>query len=58
MIPIRDLDDDFYQFDEDNYCLVGRRTKRKYQLGDPIKVQVARANMEKRQLDFALFTEE
>ena len=58
MIPIRDLDDDFYQFDEENYCLEGRRTKRKYQLGDPIKVQVARANMEKRQLDFALYTEE
>lgn len=56
MIPIRDLDDDFYQFDEENYCIVGRRTRKKYQLGDPIKVQVARANLEKRQLDFALFT--
>ncbi len=57
MVPIRDLDDDFYQFDEDNYCLTGRKTKRKYQLGDPIKIKIARANLEKRQLDFALFNE-
>lgn len=56
MIPIRDLDDDFYQFDEENYCLVGRGTRKKYQLGDPVKIQVARANLEKRQLDFALYT--
>jgi ribonuclease R len=52
MIPIRDLDDDFYQFDEENYCIVGRRTRKKFQLGDPIKIKVARANLEKRQLDF------
>jgi ribonuclease R len=57
MIPIRDLDDDFYQFDEENYCLVGRGTRKKYQLGDPLKIQVAKANLEKRQLDFALFKE-
>ncbi len=52
MIPIRDLDDDFYHFDEDNYCLVGRRSNRKYQLGDEISIQIARANLERRQLDF------
>jgi ribonuclease R len=56
MVPIRDLDDDFYQFDEENYCLVGRYKNRKYQLGDVVKVQVARANLERRQLDFALAT--
>ena len=54
MIPIRDLDDDYYHFDEENYRLVGRKYKRKYQLGDKIKVMVARANLERKQLDFAL----
>jgi len=54
MVPMRDLDDDYYDFDEKNYCLVGRRHHHKYQLGDPIRIKVARANMEKRQLDFAL----
>ncbi len=54
MVPMRDLDDDYYDFDERNYCLVGRRHHNKYQLGDPIRIKVARANMEKRQLDFAL----
>ena len=57
MVPMRDLDDDYYDFDEKNYCLVGRRHHHKYQLGDPIHIKVARANLEKRQLDFALADE-
>lgn len=47
MIPIRDLDDDYYEFDEKNYCLRGRRKNRIYSLGDAITVKVARANLEK-----------
>ena len=54
MVPMHDLDDDYYEFDEKNYCLVGRRRHHKYQLGDHIRIQVARANIEKRQLDFTL----
>ena len=54
MVPMRDLDDDYYDFDERNYCLVGRRHHHKYQLGDPVRIKVARANIEKRQLDFTL----
>ena len=54
MVSMHDLDDDYYDFDERNYCLVGRRHHNKYQLGDPIRIKVARANMEKRQLDFVL----
>ena len=57
MVPMRDLDDDYYDFDERNYCLVGRRHHNKYQLGDPIRIKVARASIEKRQLDFALANE-
>lgn len=58
MLPIRDLDDDYYEFDEKNYCLAGRRNHKAYRLGDPIKIQVVRANMERKQLDFALATED
>ena len=54
MIPMRDLDDDYYDFDEKNYCLVGRRRHHVYQLGDPIRIQVAKANLERKQLDFTL----
>lgn len=54
MIPMRDLGDDYYEFDEKNYCLRGRRKKRVYSLGDTITVKVARANLEKKQLDFTL----
>ncbi len=53
MIPIRDLDDDYYEFDEKNYCLRGRRKNKIYSLGDAITIKVARANLEKKQLDFA-----
>lgn len=52
MIPIRALDDDYYTFDEKNYCLVGRRFRRKYQLGDELTVRVVKANLDKKQLDF------
>lgn len=54
LVPMRDLDDDYYELDERNYCLVGRRTRKRYALGDTVKVQVARCNLEKKQLDFAL----
>ena len=54
LVPMRDLDDDYYDFDEKNYCLVGRRRHHTYQLGDPIRIRVASANVEKRQLDFTI----
>jgi ribonuclease R len=54
MISMRDLDNDYYDFDERNYCLIGRRHHNKYQLGDPIRIKVVRANVERRQLDFIL----
>lgn len=54
MIPIRDLKDDYYEFDEKNFCLVGRRHHNQYQLGDAIRIKVASANTEKRQLDFSV----
>ena len=54
LVPIRDLDDDYYDFDEKNYLLVGRRHHHKYQLGDAIRIKVAQANLEKRQLDFTI----
>lgn len=54
LVPIRDLEDDYYEFDEKNFCLIGHRKKRIYRLGDPIRIQIARANLEKKQLDFAL----
>jgi len=54
MIPIRELDDDFYIFDEKNFALIGRHNQKKYQLGDNITVEIWRTNLEKRQLDFRL----
>ena len=58
MIPMRDLSDDYYDFDEKNYCLTGRKRHKKYSLGDPIRIKVARASIEKKQLDYALVEKE
>jgi len=54
MIPIRDLDDDFYTFDEKEYRLIGRKHKHTFQLGDEVVVRIAKANLDKKQLDFEL----
>ena len=53
MIRIRDLKDDYYTFDEENYCLVGRRFKRTLRLGDHLRIEIKGANLAKKQLDFA-----
>ena len=57
LVPIRDLEGDYYEFDEKNYCLIGRRTGKRYQLGDKVTIQIARADLTKKQLDFVLIDE-
>lgn len=58
MVPLRDLSSDYYEFDEDNYRLVGRRTRRVYNLGDKVRFRVEHANLERRQLDFSIIEED
>ena len=54
MVPMRDLGEDYYDFDEKNYCLIGRKRHKRFSLGDPVRIKVARANLEKKQLDFTI----
>lgn len=54
LVPMRELADDFYDFDEKNYCLRGRRRGIVFRLGDNVRIRVARADLEKRQLDFVI----
>ncbi|RZJ90176.1 MAG: ribonuclease R [Chryseobacterium sp.] len=54
MIRLRDIADDFYVLDEKNYCIIGQRKKKKYQLGDEVKVKVKKVDLSKRQIDFSL----
>jgi ribonuclease R len=54
MVRLRDLDDDFYEFDDTNYCVVGARTKRKYTLGDAVRVQVVRCDLLRKQIDLRI----
>jgi ribonuclease R len=54
LIPMRNLSDDFYELDEKNYCLIGKRHKHIYRLGDPVTVKIANTNLQRKQLDFEL----
>lgn len=54
MIRLRDITDDFYVLDEKNYCIVGQRKQKKYQLGDEVQVKVKKVDLSKRQIDFSL----
>ncbi len=56
-VPLRDLQDDYYEFDEKNYSLRGRRRGNRYSLGDQVKIQVANADLYRKQLDYKLITE-
>ena len=57
LVPVRDLADDYYDYDEKNYCLVGRRHNNRYRLGDQVQVQVARCDLNRKQLDFVIVDE-
>lgn len=57
MIRLRDITDDFYVLDEKNYCIIGQRKKKKYQLGDEVQVKVKKVDLSKRQIDFSLIQE-
>ena len=54
MIGIRSLGGDYFEFDEKNYCIIGQRTRKRYRLGDHVKVKVVRCNLEKKQMDYEL----
>ena len=54
MVRIRDIKSDYYIFDEDQYAIVGQSTKHMYQLGDNVKVQVKKTDLERKHLDFNL----
>ena len=51
LVHVRDMDDDHYEYDERNFSLVGTHTRRTIRLGDPVKVQVAKATVETRKID-------
>ena len=57
LVPVRDLADDYYDYDAKNYTLTGRKYNNRYRLGDRVNVQVARADLQKKQLDFVLVDE-
>ncbi|MDQ1332018.1 MAG: Ribonuclease, partial [Bacteroidota bacterium] len=54
MIHIRELGDDFYEYDEDNYCIKGRSSGKVYTLGDKVTIEVVKADLQKKQLDYRL----
>ena len=56
MVALRDLEDDFYEYDEENYCIKGRSNGKVYTLGDKVTIEVVKADLQKKQLDYKLVT--
>ena len=52
MVSIKSIVDDFYEFDEEEYAIIGRHTNRKFEIGDEVKIEVVNANLSRRQLDY------
>jgi len=54
MVSLREMEDDFYVFDEKNYVIFGKNKNKRFQLGDHVTIQIVRANTERKQLDFIM----
>ncbi|MQK95675.1 S1 RNA-binding domain-containing protein, partial [Escherichia coli] len=54
LVKVRDLTDDYYIYDEKQYALIGKYTKKVYRLGDKVKVRVVRVDESSREIDFVL----
>ena len=52
MVSVRELNDDYYEYDEENYCIRGKSTGKLYTLGDRVRVEVVKADLQKKQLDY------
>jgi ribonuclease R len=57
MVALRDLDDDYYEYDEENYRIIGRSNGKIYTLGDKVTIEVVKADLQKKQLDYKLVRE-
>jgi ribonuclease R len=58
LVHVRDLNDDYYEYDEKKYALIGSRTGKRYRLGDAVQVRVLRVNPEEREIDFGILGSE
>lgn len=54
LVPMRSLTDDFYYFDEDNYCIKGKSNGKMFMLGDKVKIEIVKVNLQKKQVDMDL----
>ena len=54
MVSLREIKGDFFEFDEKNYCVTGKRSKKKYTLGDKVKIKVLKVNLEQKTIDYEL----
>lgn len=58
LVPMRDMNDDIYIFDEENYCIHERHHGKRFQIGDEVRIEIIKANLAKKQLTFKLINED
>lgn len=54
LVRMVDMNDDFYNYNEDTYSLIGERTKKVFRIGDQVRIKVSKVNVDFREIDFEL----
>ena len=54
MVMLREIKEDFFIYDEKNYCLIGKATRKKFTLGDKVRIKVSKTNLEQKLIDYTL----
>ena len=54
MVMLREIKEDFFIYDEKNYCLIGKSTRKRFTLGDKVRIKVSKTNLEQKLIDYTL----
>ncbi len=54
MVMLREIKEDFFIYDEKNYCLIGKATRKRFTLGDKVRIKVSKTNLEQKLIDYTL----
>lgn len=56
LIRLADMGDDYYNYDEDNFCVLGERTKKMYKVGDAVRIKVVNVDIDRKEIDFKILS--
>ena len=54
LVRLADMGDDYYNYDEENFCVLGERTKKMYKIGDSVRIKVVNVDIDRKEIDFKI----